>query len=61
MTFGFKVQACALAVMLGFFAAGAGARVFAQEKTATKDLSDAQLRSFAKAYVQFHRIKEDYE
>ena len=36
--------------------------LIAQEKTATqKNLSDTELRSFAKAYVEYHKIRGDYE
>lgn len=46
--------------MLAVGAMWPAASTLAQEKT-TKSLSDQDLRRFAKAYVEFQKIKADYE
>ena len=48
-----------VALALGCVGAWNGAEVFAQG--AQKSFTDQDLRNFAKAYVDFHRIKNDYE
>jgi predicted ATPase len=56
------IMSSALALMLG---AGAVAPTLpsarAEEKAAARNLSDKELRSFAKAYVDYHKIRSDYE
>src|SRR5437762_12569817 len=57
-----KLAVLILAVAVGWAGGGSLPRIFAQEKTATqKNLSDTELRSFAKAYVEYHKIRGDYE
>lgn len=46
-------------VFAGLFVLGSAAGAAAQE--AGKNLSDKQLQSFARAYVDFHNIKNDYD
>jgi uncharacterized protein DUF4168 len=48
-----------VALALGLAGAWNGAEVFAQG--AQKSFTDQDLRNFAKAYVDFHRIKNDYD
>ena len=46
-------------VFAGLFVLGSAAGAAAQETG--KNLSDKQLQSFARAYVDFHNIKNDYD
>lgn len=55
----FRAYLLIVAVALGFAGAWNGAEVFAQG--AQKSFTDQDLRNFAKAYIEFHRIKNDYE
>jgi Domain of unknown function (DUF4168) len=51
-----------LAAALGVAGGWMQSNVWAQEKAGTqKNLTDQELRNFAKAYVGYHKIKQDYE
>ena len=57
-----KLAILILAVAVGWAGGWSLPKNFAQEKTATqKNLSNQELRSFAKAYVEYHKLRSNYE
>ncbi len=48
-------------LLAAFFVWTLGATAHALAQEAAKDLSDRELQSFARAYVDFHKIKNEYE
>ena len=57
-----KLHVLILAAALGVSGGWMQSNVWAQEKAGTqKNLTDQELRNFAKAYVGYHKIKQDYE